>query len=176
MSERNDNTEWAGQIIGTVFQWCLLILVGVWIICQWLTRLLLEFVINPLLDGALERHDGLVVLLSAGLWVAVALLLFPLLIVPELESTPPEEVWQALLITVGLGLAWGTSIGFWILLTWWLAVERLEPAYEPVQQLGPPVKLVSSPHSNGNQPLPSREELKSEVENIFVRVAEKERV
>jgi hypothetical protein len=167
MSENNDNSAWVGEFIRAVFRWFFLILAGAWIVCQWLTRLLFEFVINPLLDRALERHDGLVVLLSAGLWAAVALLLSPLLIVPALQNTSPEEVWQALLIMLGLGLAWGTSIGFWILLTWWMAVERSEPAYEPLHMLGEPIAVLPPSPDNVQPSLPTDEELEANLAEIF---------
>ena len=75
--KHNDGEDLAGDILGLVVHGFVFVLAGTWIVCQWLTRLLFELVINPLLDGALDRHDGLVVALSAGLWAAVALLLFP---------------------------------------------------------------------------------------------------
>ena len=34
MSEKYDNADWAGQIIGAVFQWVFFILAGVWIVCR----------------------------------------------------------------------------------------------------------------------------------------------
>jgi hypothetical protein len=172
MTYNHSNDDWAGPLIGAILMWLWLILVGAWVLSRWLTEQLFKHVLNPLLDHALDRHDGLIILLSAGLWGA----LFPVLLIPGVEAASPEELWQATLVLFGLGLAWGSSIGCWILAIWWDEAERRQPAYEPAQLLGSPVKLVSSPHSNGNQPLPSREELRSEVENIFVRVAEKERV
>jgi len=171
--KHNEGGDLAGDILGLLLRGFVFVLVGAWIVCQWLTRLLFELLINPLLDGALDRHDGLVVALSAGLWAAVALLLFPFAFASEIEGAPPEEIRQALLAVGGFGLAWGTSIGFWILLTWWSAVE-LAPAYEPVQLLGEPIEVAARPPADAQKrlpppSLPSCEELEADLEEVLGR-------
>ena len=74
-SDGDQALNWVWEIVKLV----LMFLFGLLLISQWLTRLLFQFVLNPLLDGLLDRHDGAVVLLSAGLWGGIAgFILFPM--------------------------------------------------------------------------------------------------
>jgi hypothetical protein len=135
-----------------------LLLFGIFLLARWLTALLLERVISPALDGAMERHDGLAVVLSAGLWGLLAGLLSPLTIPAERWSSQPELALQSVAIQVGLGVAWGLAVGAGILLTWWLQVE--EPGYDVMGQAPAlPVELVLSnpPAANGHGELAPQE-------------------
>jgi hypothetical protein len=152
--------------------WLWLILAGSWVVSRWLTEQLLKHVLNPLLDDALDRNDGLVILIPALLWAV----LFPVLLLLLLGPPPPDELRQTLLVLVGLGLAWGISIGLWLLLTWWSEVDQLQLAYEPVHTLGEPVKLLSSPGSSTDQPPAEMEEIEAELDEIFGRLEEQESV
>jgi hypothetical protein len=171
MAQNNSSDDWVGPVIGNILLWLWLILAGAWVISKWLTEVLIEHVVNPLLHFALDRNDGLVVLLAGGLWSLVFGGLFWSASRSASPPAPPQEAAHALLAGLGLGLAWGISIGFWILLTWWSAVE-LTPAYEPVQLLGEPIQVVSRQPADGQQSLlssslPSRSELEADLAEIF---------
>jgi hypothetical protein len=168
MSHNNSGDAWVGEVIGAVLMWLWLFLVGAWLLSQWLTELLFRHVLNPMLDYALDRNDGLIILLSAGLWGT----LFPSLLTPLLDISSPNELLQAILVLVGLGLAWGISIGFWILLKWWSEIDQREATYEPVQMLGEPIQVASLPPADDQQSLPSsslpsNEELEADLEEVF---------
>jgi hypothetical protein len=142
-------------------------LLGGWLVCQWLTRLLFEHLLNPLLKGALDRHDGLVIALAGGLWSLVFMLLFGWQVKPE---TPAAAQTQTFWVFVGAGAAYGVSIGTWILLIWWSQVEPLlERVYEPVERLDEPLRVISSPAKNGPSAPPSADQLTQELDEVLGR-------
>lgn len=134
------------QMMIFIAVWFFRFIFGVFIICQWLTGLLLAYVINPLLDGALDRHDGAVVLLSATLWTGViGLVFFPLASASGVVAVPPTEWGKAWFGSLTIGCALGMVIGVWVLGEWWGYALRQPPAgYEVVQSLGAPLALTSA--------------------------------
>ena len=110
-STRDSGEDW-GALLLLLLGFLLLILFGAFIFCQWLTGLLLQRVLNPLLDGALDRHEGLVVALSAGLWALIALVLTPAVVGAEvLLRAPVAEVVYLFLLVPGSG--WLLGVGSW---------------------------------------------------------------
>ncbi|MCB0168719.1 MAG: hypothetical protein KDI79_31115 [Anaerolineae bacterium] len=149
-------------------------MLGLWIASRWLTELLFIWVINPLFDDVLERHDGLVILLSGLLWTGVYIGLYFWLVLPEMASSSSVEQAQAFWLFVGIGMAWGVSIGTWILLVWWSKIEPpREPPFEPAQQLGSGLRIESAPSATSQPILPSMAELNRDLDHIFNR-SEKE--
>ncbi len=114
MTQDDHNDDAAGQIVGIFLLLFSLLLFGLFLLSQWLTGLLLRHVLNPLLDGMLDRHDGAVILLSATLWGLVAGgILFPLSVAQGWYSGSPSML-QAWLWTCVLGLLWGVTVGVWV--------------------------------------------------------------
>lgn len=168
MNHQQNNENLGGEILKTVGLWFWLIAVGAWYLSMLLTKALLLFVINPLLDGALDKDNGdlWVMGISTTLWEMVALALFGGLIVPDLHGASPDAFRQALAVMAGAGLLWGISIGFWIVVSWWSSEEMQEPIYEPERQLGAGVKIVSGADGGQLPGLPSKEELAQELAEI----------
>jgi hypothetical protein len=132
--------------------WLYRLLFGIFIISQWLTKLLLEHVVNPLLDGALDRHDGAVVLASASLWTPVfGMIMFPMARANNLSTMPSQDWIVTWAGSLALGFAYGVIIGVWVLGEWWEQALRHQPAgYEVVQSLGTPLELTSANSSVSN--------------------------
>lgn len=167
---RDNNSDAFAAAVNSILLLVLNTLLGVFILCQWLTRLLFQFVLNPWLKGALDRHDGLVIALAGGLWSCVFMGLYGWLVYPEIAAYPTSEQVKIFWVVVGCGCAYGIAIGTWILLLWWSEVPPLlEPPYEPVERLSTPMKLMSAPPVNGQQVSPSQAELEQEVEEVFGR-------
>jgi hypothetical protein len=154
------------------------IVIGLWLVSAWLTKMLVEHVLDPLTNQSFSRNDGLLIITSALGWgVIIPLVLFPQ-VADDVSAARPEEVWQVFVGTVLLGLAWGISVGVKVLVDLWLEViDRQEPVYEPVQLLGEPLTVLPPPSDTGQHSLPTREELKGELDQIFSNNEEdKERV
>ena len=165
MAQNSGGADWVGPLIGNTLLLIWMLLAGAWVACRWLTEQLFRHVLNPMLDYALDRNDGLIILLSAGLWGT----LFPTLLTPLTDTSSPKELGQAILVLIGLGLAWGISIGFWILMKWWTEVDWQQLTYEPVHTLGEPIQVASLPAADEQQSLPSaslpsNEELEADLE------------
>lgn len=170
----NDLEQAFWGMIFSMAWWVWLVIVSLWVLSKWLTRLLFDKVVNPLTDGLLDRHDGLAVALAGSLWSVVFMGLFWWLIYPEIRYHPSQEKIQAFWVCVGLGFAWGVSIGGWILMEWWSEQQlTLEPVYQPVQMVGEPVKLVAALPTNGSSPrleqpgYPTKEALADELEEVY---------
>ncbi len=91
-----------------------------------------------------------------------------------MDTSSPKELGQTILVLIGLGLAWGISIGFWILMKWWTEVDWHQLTYEPVHTLGEAIKVASLPAADEQQSLPStslpsNEELEADLEEVFAR-------
>ena len=169
MTQSHDNNlveQFIGGMIG--IGWFLLyVLISAFILSKWLTNLFFKFVVNPLLRGALDRQDGLVVMLSGSLWSVLFVILYMWLLYPQLDFRSPEEKLQAFWLFLGLGLVWGVAIAGWLLLEWWSEAQMvLEPVYEPQQMLGQGVKIVSAPSADVSRSLPSKEELEHDLAGI----------
>src|SRR3712207_989412 len=97
MARYDDNGQWIWEILKMIGLWLWLIAVGTWYLCMVATRILLKYVINPLLNGVLDKHNGdaLVLGLSTLLWAGITGVLFAWLIVPELQEASASEFWQA---------------------------------------------------------------------------------
>lgn len=169
MAQYNDDGGWVGYFLKTLLDVLCTVIFGLFLISQWLTRVLFQHVLNPLLDGLPERHDGAVVLLAAGLWSVVAGgILFPLAWAGGEIARTGGELLQAWGWSCLFGLAWGVACGVWVLGTWWAEVERQgRVGYDVVRLLDKPLEIIqmapTSPsalpqpaHSNG---VPSAEEL-----------------
>lgn len=101
---------------------------GVFIVCQWLTRMLFEYLLNPLTEGAFDRHDGAVVLTSAGLWgIVFGGIVLPLAISQGWMVVPATQVDNSVGMMVVAGLLWGGVIGGFLVLTWWNEIEARQP-------------------------------------------------
>ena len=165
---QNNNDQALMEVLKSIAFIIVIVLLGVWIVCQWLTRLLFEQLLNPLLKGALDRHDGLVIALAGGLWSLVFMLLFWWQVTPEIATYSAQEKAHTFWVFVGAGCAYGVSIGTWILFIWWSEVAPpLEPVYEPVDRLGEPVQVISSPTKNGHTALPSSNQLAQELDEVL---------
>jgi hypothetical protein len=128
-------------------------LIAFWLLSKWLTKIFYEWVLNPLTNNALYRHEGLVVMISGSLWTLIFMGLYGWFIYPELAFRTPQEKWQALWVFAALGAVWGCSIAGMILAEWWIEQRlALEPVYEPGQMLGEPVRLSPADASNGSGP------------------------
>ena len=155
--QRNDGGD-AGQMVTQILLAVLSILFGVFVISQWLTRLFLQYVLNPLLDGLLDREDGAVVLISSLLWGVVAgLVLFPVLWGQDAFGPTPPDMISLWLGTIAAGLLWGIAVGVWVLGTWWNEAERQMPAgYDVVHLLDTPIEIHSpAPRPAQDDDLPS---------------------
>jgi hypothetical protein len=126
-----------------------------------------EHVLDPMTDQAFSRNDGLLVITSSLVWgIIIPLVLYPQL-VADVSAARPEELWQAFVGTVLLGLAWGVSVGVKVLVDLWLeALDRPEPAYQPIQLLGEPIPVLPPPSDTLQPSLPSREELEADLEEV----------
>jgi hypothetical protein len=146
------------------------IVIGLWLVSAWLTRMFVEHVLDPITDQAFSRNDGLLIIASSLAWgIIIPLVLFPQL-VADVSATRPEEVWQVLVGTMLLGLAWGVSVGVKVLVDLWLEVlDRPEPAYQPEHLLGEPLPVLPSPPDSGQPSLPTREELEADLEEVSGR-------
>ena len=146
------------------------IVIGLWLVSAWLTRIVVEHVLDPMTDQAFSRNDGLLIITSALAWgVIIPVVLFPQL-VADVSAARPEEVWQVLAGTVLLGLAWGVSVGVKVLVDLWLEViDRPEPAYQPAQLLGEPLPVLPPPSDTHQPSLPSPEELEADLEEVLGR-------
>ena len=68
-------------------------------------------------------------------------------------------------------------MGVKVLVDLWLEViDRQEPVYEPVHLLGEPLPVLPPPSDSGQQSLPTREELELELDEIFDKEEDQERV
>ena len=116
---------------------------GLLLLSQLATRTLFRHVLNPLLDGLLDREDGMVVLLAAALWSLVAgLLLFPLALSQDAFGPAAQDLLGLWLGTTLGGALWGTAVGVWILGAWWQEAEEQMPVgYDVVQLLDVPLDI-----------------------------------
>lgn len=148
MSQHDRNNDAAEQIVGNVLLLLSLLIFGLFLLSEWLTELLLRYVLNPMLDGLLDRHDGAVILCSAVLWGLVAGgILFPLSVVQGWygDSYNMLDAW---FWTCVLGFLWGVTVGDWIVGSWWKEATSHAPVgYEAVQVLGTPIEIqhIGSP-------------------------------
>jgi hypothetical protein len=153
------------------------ILIGLWLVSAWLTKIFVEHVLDPMTNKAFSRNDGLLILTSALVWaIIIPALLFPQSMA-DMNDASPEEIWRALVGTLLLGLAWGVSVGVKVVVDLWLEVmDQRQPVYEPVHMLGEPIQVLPSPSSNGRASLPPHEELQKELAEIYGSKAEEQEV
>jgi hypothetical protein len=165
-----DATSWSELLKGWAWL-AFTIVIGLWLISAYLTRLFVEHVLDPITNLAFARNDGLLILTSALGWgIIIPALLFPQLAADK-SAAPPEEIWRAFVGTLLLGLAWGVSVGVKVVVDLWLeVVDRRQPVYEPQQELGPSVKIVSGPSAYGHRPPPINEELEQDLVDIAEKV------
>jgi hypothetical protein len=130
---QSDGAGWVWLVLGAIGMWLLFILGALWIASYYLTKLFLRHILSPILGGILERpdHDGLVVLISAGIWALIAAVMFPFVTDLQWVAQHQLEAWQTFSGMVGFGVLWGLSIGFWIVLTWWVEAEEREQQMRP---------------------------------------------
>ena len=169
MNSHDDNSDPVMAILGflslllTLLQ---LVLLAAFILSTWLTRLLFQWVLLPLFPF-LEKHDGLVVVISSMLWSGVAgVALFPYLVHTELVQIAPESLVQSWLISLGVGAGWGALVAVWVLVVWWeeiIAHQPPPPAFAEVLDLSPE---FYQPKENVVAP---RLETLEELEDEFLR-------
>jgi hypothetical protein len=145
-SRSDDDSLVIGTLLLAIVGWLLLLLFSVFIISQWLTRMFLTYVVNPLLNNALDRHDGPVVLIAAALWCVIGGIMFPLATTRGWIDVPADQIRDAWLGAMLFGACWGAVVGVWILLIWWSDLGEVAPVgYDVVQLLDAPLELASSP-------------------------------
>lgn len=167
--ESNSADEAFSAFAGWMLLFIQMVVLGLWLVSAWLTKLLIEHVLDPITNWAFSRNDGLVIICSTLLWGMI----FPFLLLPVLAVSFSQAslvaTLQILIGTVLLGLAWGVSVGVKVLIDLWLEIpNQSELAYNPAQVLAEPVRLTTS--SNGSmprQPLPARKELEAELEEVY---------
>lgn len=140
-SESDDRQFW--EAVKTIGLLLLAVLFGAFVVSQWMTKLLFQYLINPMLNGMLDRNDGAVVLLSAGLWGAVAALFVAPFSLSQgtLDGTTIDVYQYWFGVTVG-GVFWGTAIGVWILAIWWTEAEKYMPVgYDVVELFDTPIDI-----------------------------------
>lgn len=143
VNSQNNNYDPVAAIFGFLIL-CLemvqLALLAAFILSTWLTRLLFQWALLPLWPG-LEKHDGLVVVMSGTLWAGVAGLgIFPALLHTELLQIAPESLVQNWLVSLGVGMVWGALVAVWVLVVWWeeiIAHQPPPPAFTGVLDLSP---------------------------------------
>lgn len=149
--------------------WMLLILLGLFLLCAWLTKLFFRHVLNPQLNGALDREDGLVVVWSVLIWAMIAGIASLPGLLPLITVATFTEVLTALLSVIGAGIAWGAAIGAFLVIQLWLEVEeRWEPThgFAQITQL-PADHYLPTPEEPLEQPALSLDE----VEALMVQTA-----
>lgn len=135
---------------------------GVFIVSVWLTRMLFENLLNPLTEGAFDRHDGAVVLTSAGLWSVVSGgLVFPLAMSQGWMEIPATEIERSLMMMVLVGLLWGGAIGGFLVMTWWNEIDIQRPVTTDISRLvtGSEIGYVAEGQAAQNQGGLSLEEI-----------------
>lgn len=125
------------------FGWMLdmlqLLLVGIFLLSTWLTRLLFEWLLVPLFP-ALERHDGLVIVVSSTIWAGVAgLVIFPYLVLADFWPMTPEQVAYNWGLSLAAGAVWGMLCAAWVLVLYWEEIisRQAAPAFTKVLALDP---------------------------------------
>ena len=143
MGHQQNSGDPAWEMAKSFFVLFLSVVFGLFLISQLLTRMLFRHVLNPLLDGLLDREDGMVVLLAAALWSLVAgLLLFPLALSQDAFGPAAQDLLGLWLGTTLGGALWGTAVGVWILGAWWQEAEEQMPVgYDVVQLLDVPLDI-----------------------------------
>ena len=105
--------------------WTLMVLLGIFLLCAWGTKIVLQQVINPYLKGALDREDGLIVVWSTLIWTVLGLMF-------AIPSVTAEPELALSLLGAGMvgGVVWGASIGAFLVVMLWLEVdEPWEPTH-----------------------------------------------
>jgi hypothetical protein len=134
-----------------------------------LTKLFFRYVLNPYLEGAIDRDDGLVVVWSTILWTVIAWIISLPELLPLVATASFAEVVSTFLSVTCMGIAWGAAIGAFLVVHLWLEVEESwEPTYgfAQVTQL-PPSHYVPTSVETTDQPALSLDE----VEELVVRRA-----
>lgn len=171
MNAHNDNFDASGAILGffsLLLEFLQLALLAGFILSTWLTRLLFQWVLLPLFP-MLEKHDGLVVVISSTLWSGVAgMILFPALVRADLLEVAPGSLVQSWFISLGVGAGWGALVAVWVLVVWWeeiIAHQPPPPAFAKVLDLSPEF------YQPEESAVPPRLETLEELENEFLRTA-----
>lgn len=153
MRSRSES-EQADELFWAIVQWFLLALAiagfvvsGSFIVSVWLTKLLFNL-INQLTDGALDKNEGLALLISAVVFGGVALGFTPYV---TQQGVPLEQAIGGLLVA---GMGWGLAVGYKALLDWWRELEMRElPATHFSQKLNLPEQhYLSAETASGVSP------------------------
>lgn len=126
-----DGLAWVGWLV-------LMAIMAAWIASQWLTRMFFIHVLNKLLNGALDRNDGLVVLCATAIWLVFGWVSFPIQASLWLTQPTQEELIQFFLSATLFWLVWGASIGAGLVLTWWNEAEEENSGVDFAQVAGIP--------------------------------------
>lgn len=123
--QRSDGDVAAAIAMATML-WGMLILLGIFLLSAWCTKLVLQHLVNPYLKGALDRQDGLIVAWSALIWAVIGLVLA---VIPSI-AVEPELILSLLATGIVAGGAWGAAIGAFLVIVLWLEVdEPWEPTH-----------------------------------------------
>lgn len=130
MNHHNDDGDQVAMIlmaaIAFISFWAVM---GLLVLMAWLTRLLIEHVLDPLFGGWLQRNDGAVIGLSVIIWTVVG----------AITASTIQDGWLAL-PTIG-GVV-GLICGMRSLTVWWTDIQnRTQPVFETIELLSDPVAL-----------------------------------
>jgi hypothetical protein len=111
---------------------------GSFIISVFLTNLLFQL-INQLTDQALDKNEGLALMIGAVVFGAVALLFTPFVV----DAGVPID--QAIGWVLVAGMVWGLAVSYKVMLNWWQQIEQTSlPVVDFSQQLKLPKQLYQS--------------------------------
>jgi hypothetical protein len=111
---------------------------GSFIISVFLTNLLFQL-INQLTDQALDKNEGLALMIGALVFGAAALLLIPF-VVDAGASIDQAIGW----VLVG-GMVWGLAVSYKVMLDWWQQTQQTSlPVTDFSQHLNLPKQLYQS--------------------------------
>lgn len=111
---------------------------GSFIISVFLTNLLFQL-INQLTDQALDKNEGLALMIGALVFGAAALLLIPLVV----DAGAPID--QAIGWVLVGGMVWGLAVSYKVMLDWWQQTQQTSlPVTDFSQHLNLPKQLYQS--------------------------------
>lgn len=164
-SQSNYADGFAAALMG-FFAWMLdmlqLLLLVAFILSTWLTRLLFEYLLVPLFP-ALERHDGLVIVISSTIWAGVAgLVIFPYLVFNDVWVMTPDQVGYNWGLSLAAGGVWGALCAVWVLVLYWEEIisRQAAPAFTKVLDLDP--EFYQSEGGNEQPEVQTLEQLEAE--------------
>lgn len=111
---------------------------GSFIISVFLTNLLFQL-INQLTDQALDKNEGLALMIGALVFGAAALLLIPFVV----DAGGPID--QAIGWVLVGGMVWGLAVSYKVMLDWWQQTQQTSlPVTDFSQHLNLPKQLYQS--------------------------------